>query len=105
MTKLKKKLNVIRPTLRHKKLYIKIEYTKESFTKISSLILKNYQSIYGLIHLVNANITIMNSDNKTALIRINKDYKDSFLGSIFFLKSDLGLVYVIKQASTLKSIE
>ena len=105
MVKIKKKLNVIRPTLRHKKIYFKLEFTKEYSNNLFSLFLKNYQNIFGLFSLVNANITLMKSTKNTAIVRINKDYKDSFLTSIFYLKQDLGLVYVTKQVSTLKSLD
>jgi RNase P/RNase MRP subunit POP5 len=107
MSQIKKKLNVIRPTLRHKKRYFKLSYSKENHTNIYSLLSKNYEKSYGLFSLIESNLTVMdlNTDKKTIIVRINKDYKSLFLSSLFFLKQDLGLIFVLKEASTLKSLK
>ncbi len=107
MSKLKKKLNVIRPTLRHKKLYLKLEYTKEYSSNLYTLLLKNYEKINGLFSSLECNLTVMENDytTKTMVVRLNKAYKESFLSSLFFLKQDLGLIFVLKEASTLNSLK
>ncbi len=107
MNKIKKKLNVIRPTLRHKKKYFLISYSSDiNEDKIHSLFIKNYEKTYGLFSLIECNLTVIESNlkNKTIIIRINKEYNEQFLSSLFFLKQNLGLIFVLKQASTLKSL-
>lgn len=107
MANIKKRLNVIRPTLRHKKIYLKLSFRKDVLKeKIFSLFYKNYQNIYGLFYLINCNITLIdfNEDRKEVIFRINKDFLDSFLASLFFLKKDLGLIFVLEKKTTLKSI-
>jgi len=44
-------------------------------------------------------------EKKTVKIRINNNYRDHFLSSLFFLKADLGLVSILKEVSTLKSLK
>jgi RNase P/RNase MRP subunit POP5 len=108
MANIKKRLNVIRPTLRHKKVYLKISFRKEILKeKIFFLFSKNYQNTYGLFYLINCNLTLIdfNSNKKEIILRINKDYFDSFLTSIFFLKKDLGAIFILKIKTTLKSIK
>jgi len=109
MSKIKKKLNVIRPTLRHRKRYFLLTFTKEFSlnTKIHSLFLKNFEKIHGLFSLIECNLTVMdfNFENKTVVIRINNNYRSLFLSSLFFLKDDFGLISILKEASTLKSLK
>jgi len=107
MTKIKKKLNVIRPTLRHKKIYVKVKYTKEYSSNLFSLFSKNYEKTNGVFSLIDSNLTVMESNlnQKTSIIRLNKSYKDSFLASLFFLKQDLGLIFVLKQVTSIKSLK
>ncbi len=107
MSKIKKKLNVIRPTLRHRKIYFKISYSKENNSSPYLILSKNYENNYGLFSLISSNLTLMdyNKDLKNFVVRINKDYGGLFLSTLFFLKQDFGLIYVQKEASTLKSLQ
>ncbi len=111
----KKKLNVIRPTLRHKKRYLEIKLLNTNKLNLDLLdtaglhkiFYKNYQKAFGLFNQIEANITIMdfNKDNKTILIRINRFYLNEFISSLFFLKNELNLFKINKISSTIKNLD
>ena len=107
----KKKLSVIRPTLRHKKRYILIKLldtainfdSKKIYSVLTQALLKNS----GLFVQVDTNITILEADvvSKTLLIRINKDYLNEFISSLFFAQAELGLLKIVETTSTIKKIK
>lgn len=102
---MKKRLNVIRPTLRHKKLYIKLSFSKNISYDVFQIFLKNYINTHGFLSSIECNLTLMQTlPNNILIFRLNKLYQNDFLSSLFFLKEQLGLVVVLKQASTLKSL-
>lgn len=104
------KINVIRPTLRHKKRYICLKVSNNldelDKKKISLIFIRNFQKLYGLFSLTNANISVLEVDSKkkTIVIRVNKVNLDQFLSSLFYLNSDFGLIFVQKVSSTIKSL-
>jgi RNase P/RNase MRP subunit POP5 len=106
----KKKINVIRPTLRHKKRYVTLKFIGSTIIqdkqKIFTLLYKSLQKTNGIFVQISTNITVLDFDSETniALIRINKDYLSEFLGSLFFLDSDFGEVKVISIDSTIKQV-
>lgn len=106
----KKKINVIRPTLRHKKRYVTLKFIDPIVDldkqKIFSALYKTLQKTNGIFVQISTNITVLEFDfeNTTALIRINKDYLSEFLGSLFFLESDYGVIKVISIDSTIKQV-
>jgi RNase P/RNase MRP subunit POP5 len=131
--KYKKKLNVIRPTLRHKKKYIELKLlnTNSINNKINNnsnsnsncsyncnklnildayelhkVFYKNFQKVYGLFSQINVNITVIdfNKNNNVILIRINSLYIKEFVSSLFFLNNELGLFKINKIGSTIKSL-
>ncbi|HRS42385.1 MAG TPA: Rpp14/Pop5 family protein [Candidatus Diapherotrites archaeon] len=106
----KKKLAVIRPNLRHKKRYVHLElltypHALDSKTVYSSLS-RALQKQSGIFVQLEANITIIEMDfkAKTILIRVNKDYLEEFLASLFFAQQDLGLLKIKNIKSTIKKI-
>lgn len=106
----KKKLAVIRPNLRHKKRYIALElltYPKSLDSKTIYLSLGHaLQKQSGIFVQLETNITIleMDSKSKTLLIRVNKEYLEEFVSSLFFAQSDLGLIHINSIKSTIKKI-
>jgi len=106
----KKKLAVIRPTLRHKKRYIEIQLLSYPQTLDSKTIYitltKALQKNSGVFVQLETNITIIDIDTKTKtlLIRVNKEYLEQFISSLFFAQSDLGLIKVKNIKSTIKKI-
>lgn len=107
----KKKLAVIRPTLRHKKRYVLLELltfphnldSKSIFLSLSRALQK--QS--GVFVQLDTNITILDADSKTKniLIRVNKEYLEEFISSLFFAQQELGLIKIKSIKSTIKKIE
>jgi len=107
----KKKINVIRPTLRHKKRYIQLKYFTDkdivlNEIKLYTLFLKNLEKTYGVFINAETNLTIISFDYKKReiIIRINKEYLSEFISSLFLLNNDLGLVIIKKISSTIKQI-
>lgn len=107
--KYKKKLNVIRPTLRHKTIYFKLKFTKsfDDEKKLKNIVFKNFEKTNGLFSQINTNLSIFSINLKESIliIRINSNYKDEFLSSLFFLSNYLGLIYILKEARTIKSLK
>lgn len=106
---MKTKLNVIRPTLRHKKRYVLLEFLekKELDAKsIHSSLVLNLQKAHGIFTQIETNITVLDFDKKTKtlLIRVNKEYLDEFINSLFFSQTELGLLKILKITSTIKKI-
>jgi RNase P/RNase MRP subunit POP5 len=115
----KKRINVIRPTLRHKKRYVILKFIEtnnynsnnllyKNLNKLNiyKIISKNFQKIYGLFQQVNANITILdyNLENKEVLIRVNREYLDKFIGSLLFIKNtQLPLFCILEIKNTIKN--
>jgi len=106
----KKKINVIRPTLRHKKRYISFNYLKPLpvTTKIK-VYLSLFRSLVqdkGLVIANDANITVLSVDEsrKEVLVRINMLYLDDFLSSLF-LNKDFALITNISIKSTIKQFK
>jgi len=106
----KKKINIIRPTLRHKKRYISFNYSKQlSITTKIKIYLSLFKSLVqnkGLVVANNANITVLAVDEskKEVLVRINMLCLDDFLGSLF-LNKDLGLISNITIKSTIMQLK
>lgn len=104
----KQKINVIRPTLRHKKRYVTLKFIDPIIDldqqKIFSALYKSLQKANGIFVQIATNITVLeyNSESFTALVRVNKDYLSEFLGSLFFLGEEYGVVKVISVNSTIK---
>ena len=105
----KKTINVIRPTLRHKKRYIKLYLSKNDLDKkdLYKVFFNNFKDFYGKFVCLEANLTIIDFDSKNNFLvfRVNKDFLDEFLGSLFFLNSRFDLVIIKKVSSTIKSLE
>ncbi len=107
----KKRLAVIKPTLRHKKRYLQLQlltYNQPIDSKIVQTILyKALQKQSGIFSQIETNITIIDTEQKTKtlLIRINKEYLDTFIASLFFAQSDLGLLKVKDIKSTIKKVK
>lgn len=106
----KKRLAVIKPTLRHKKRYIEIRLltfpqSLDPKTIYGSLT-KALQKNSGIFVQLETNITIIETDQKlkTVLVRINKECLSDFISSLFFAQSDLGLIKVKALKSTIKKI-
>jgi len=109
MSPIKKKLNVIPPTQRDKKRYVLLYLSKigsdiKNEQEIYKIIIKNFERIHGLFKSVYSNITIIsfNKQEKEILIKVNKDYLDDLLTSLFFLKQQFGLVCVKSINQTIK---
>ena len=106
----KTKLGVIRPTLRHKKRYILLKLVNPDISldskKIYSVLTQSLQKSKGIFIQVECNITILEIDNKakTILIRINKEYIDEFIESLFFAQNELGLIKILEIKNTIKRI-
>jgi len=106
----KKKINVIRPTLRHKKRYVTLKFIDPVIDldkqKIFFALYKSLQKSNGIFVQISTNITVLEYDfeNTTALIRINREYLSEFLGSLFFLESDYGIIKIISVDSTIKQV-
>lgn len=106
----KTKLGVIRPTLRHKKRYILIKIINPAIVldskKCYSVLTQSMQKNSGIFHQIECNITILDIDLKsqTILIRINKDYLDEFISSLFFVQAELGLIKILEIKSTIKKL-
>lgn len=107
----KKKLAVIRPTLRHKKRYVLLElltYPQALDSKSIYLSLSRaLQKQSGIFVQQETNITLLeiNPNTKTALIRVNKEYLEEFISSLFFAQQELGLIKVNSTKSTIKKID
>jgi RNase P/RNase MRP subunit POP5 len=107
---MKKKIKVIKPTQRHKKRYVLIEVTKDisKYTQkdIFYLFFKNVSYFKGFIIANLLNIVVLDvfSNKKQILFRVNKQYIDEFIGSLFFIK-DLGAIKVVSITTTFKRIE
>jgi len=107
----KKKLAVIRPTLRHKKRYIQLQlltYPGVLDSRIAhGILVKALQKQSGVFSQTEANITIIDIDqkSKTILIRINKEYLEQFIASLFFAQPELGLLKVKDIKSTIKKVK
>jgi RNase P/RNase MRP subunit POP5 len=105
---IKNKINIIRPTLRHKKIYVILSYSKDlssfNLKNLYDIIEKNLEKTYGIFVSVNINFTLISVDNdkKELFIRINKKYLRNFLSSLFFLKEDFGLISIKKIKTTIK---
>ncbi|MFA7576127.1 MAG: Rpp14/Pop5 family protein, partial [archaeon] len=87
----KKKLNVIRPTLRHKKRYVHFSFSKEILSdpyNLFTILNNNFQKVFGVFLTAKANITVIDLDleKREVIVRVNKFYLNQFLGSLFFLK-------------------
>lgn len=106
----KKKLAVIRPTLRHKKRYIQLQLLTFSGVfdsrSLHGVLIKALQKQSGVFSQTEANITIIDIDqkSKTILIRINKEYLEQFIASLFFAQSELGLLKIKDIKSTIKKV-
>jgi RNase P/RNase MRP subunit POP5 len=106
----KKKLAVIRPNLRHKKRYLAIELLTYPQGLDSKTIYQSFsralQKQSGIFVQLEANITVidMDSKSKTLLVRVNKEYLEEFISSLFFAQSDLGLIHIKSLKSTIKKI-
>ena len=104
----KQKINVIRPTLRHKKRYVTLKFIDPVIDldkqKIFYALYKSLQKSNGIFVQISTNITVLeyNSESFTALVRVNKDYLSEFLGALFFLGEEYGVVKVISVDSTIK---
>lgn len=107
----KTKLGVIRPTLRHKKRYVLIKLINPEISleskKIHSVLTQSLQKTCGIFVQTECNITILEIDTKTQtiLIRINKEYLDEFIGSLFFAQNETGLIKVLEVKSTIKKLK
>lgn len=106
----KTKLAVIKPTLRHKKRYVQLQlltYNQSLDARlIHTILCKALQKQSGIFVQIESNITILETNPKTKelIIRINKEYLDEFIGSLFFAQSDLGLIKVKDIKSTIKKV-
>jgi RNase P/RNase MRP subunit POP5 len=107
---MKKKIQVIKPTQRHKKRYVLIEVSKDidNYTE-KEIFYLFLNSLYYLHGFVVANITNLvlleaNTSKKQILFRVNKEYLDCFLGSLLFVKN-VGVVKVVTVKSTIKSFK
>lgn len=107
---MKKKIQVIKPTKRHKKRYVLIEVSKDidKYTE-KELYYLFYNSLCFLHGFVLANLTnivlleVNNQDKqKQLLFRVNKEHLELFLGSLLFVK-DVGVIKVVDIKSTLRS--
>jgi|GEM_PF-830144 len=104
---MKKKINVIKPTRRHKKRYVQIKVSfdisgnseKELYFMFNSA----FSYLHGVVKATLANLTLLDVDfqKKCLFFRVNKDCLDDFLGSLLFVK-DLGLVCVVDVKNTIK---
>jgi len=106
----KKKLNVIRPTLRHKKRYVHFSFSKGlsyDAYNLFMLLNNNFQKIFGIFITAKANITVINLDleKNEITVRVNRVYLEHFLCSLFFIKRDLGLIVIKKVSSTIKRLK
>ena len=107
----KKKLAVIKPTLRHKKRYVELQllsYPQNIDSKtIYTTLTKALQKNSGIFIQLETNITVIDVDSKTKtlLIRVNKEYLEQFISSLFFAQSDLGPIKVKNIKSTIKKIK
>ncbi|MDD3975668.1 MAG: hypothetical protein PHN22_00680 [Candidatus ainarchaeum sp.] len=103
-----KKINVIRPTLRHKKRYLKIscfnDLSSYDNKKLAYIFIKNFQKTHGLFKTSSANISVLDFKNNIIIIRVNKLFLNDFLSSLFYINNDLGLLFIEKQSFTLKSL-
>ena len=109
MKNIKKKVNVIRPTLRHKKVYFKISFSKkiDDVKKIKNLFFKSYEKTNGIFSQINGNLSILeiNSKEGEIILRVNQLYKDDFLSSLFFFKKEFGTIIVLDEKKTIKSLK
>jgi len=107
----KTKLAVIRPNLRHKKRYVQLQlltYNQSLDGKvIHTALCKALQKQSGIFVQIESNITVLeiNPKTKELIIRINKEYLDEFIGALFFVQSDLGLLKIKKIESTIKKVK
>ncbi|MFA5745919.1 MAG: Rpp14/Pop5 family protein [archaeon] len=107
----KTKLAVIRPNLRHKKRYVQLQlltYNQSIDQKIiHTTLCRALQKQSGIFAQIESNITILETNPKTKelIIRINKEYLDEFIGSLFFAQSDLGLIKIKDIKSTIKKVK
>jgi len=103
---IKKKINVIPPTLRMKKRYVILTVSKLPTTnqvELIKLIISNFESIFGIFKSINASIILVSFslDKKEIGLRVNKDNLDDLLTSFLFLEKDFGIIS-IKVAQTIK---
>ncbi|HOD89842.1 MAG TPA: Rpp14/Pop5 family protein [archaeon] len=104
---LKKKIGVIKPTMRQKKRYIKLKVYAQQITqdkyKLENTFKKNLQKIYGLFVDVDTNLKIIEINEKNEIIiRINKTYLNQFISSLLFLNKEIGIIKIQKISNTLK---
>lgn len=106
---MKKKIQVIKPTQRHKKRYVLLKASKDisnySEKDLFYLFFNNLSHMYGFVSANITNLVLLevDSNQNTLLFRVNKDYLDYFLGSLLFIK-DLGVIRVVSVNSTIKPI-
>jgi len=103
---IKKKLNVIPPTLRMKKRYVILKCSKLSITNQAEIlrhIIHNFENIFGMFKSINAGIILVSFsfEKKEITLRVNKDNLDDLLTSFLFLERDFGLIS-IKISHTIK---
>ena len=87
----KKKLNVIRPTLRHKKRYVHFSFSKGlsyDAYNLFMLLNNNFQKIFGIFITAKANITVINLDleKNEITVRVTGSLKNTF--GVFFNKNE-----------------
>jgi len=108
----KKRINVIRPTLRQGKRYVLLRFSQEKSKVLDqrslyTMLSNNFQYAQGIFSLSEAGITIMSFEPSKclAIVRISDDYLDKFLSSLLFLSTDLGYILVESVKPTLKSLQ
>ncbi len=107
---MKKKLQVIKPTQRHKKRYVllKVFSNIDGYTEkdLYFLFNKSFCYTHGFVLGLVANISLLKVDfsEKTLLFRVNKQQLDNFISSLMFVK-EVGVISVVCVESTVKEVD